>query len=127
MACDTHREDYNPKVGADFASARLLLEPAARSVSRARLRVFHLRLIDVVFGDLRRDAPAREPADFGAAADIAPRLAQGLADVTSLHLRGDLLQQVRQRTAEVDAERRLTVLRVDQVGRQRLGADGPVA
>src|SRR5579884_3514035 len=62
--------------------------------------------IDVVLGDLAGDTPARKAADSCAAADIAARLLQRLANVLSLEVRGQLMELVRQGTVEVDMEGR---------------------
>src|SRR5262245_51679215 len=59
------------------------------------LQFAQLLLVDPVLGDLRCDAATREPADLGAAADVAARLRQRLADVATLHVGRDLLQQFR--------------------------------
>src|SRR5262249_35702438 len=56
------------------ARGRLRASPGAGPAAGAASRGSDLledRLVDLILGDLRRDAPPRQPADAGAAADVA--------------------------------------------------------
>src|SRR5262249_18438112 len=79
-------------------------------------RLLEHRLVDLVLGDLRRDAAPRQPANLGAAADVAVTLLQRLADVLLLDVGADVAQQLRQRRLQVDDERLLR-----GAGRQHVG------
>src|SRR5437764_14669130 len=62
-------------------------------------------LVDLVFGDLRGNAPPRHAANLRTAADVAVAPLHGFADVLFLDLLGHLAQQIAQGPVQVEFER----------------------
>src|SRR5262249_2040917 len=115
-ACGSAFLTCPPPARSKRAATTLAAAPQARGPARAggggyprppagpRSGVLERRLLQPVLGNLGADAPPGQPADLGAAADVAPRLAQRLADVLLLDAGHRLLEQFRQRPVQVDVE-----------------------
>src|SRR5688572_5918277 len=62
-------------------------------------------LVDLVLGDLVGDASPGQAGDLGALSDVAPRLAQGFAQVAFLERGGEFGQLLGERAGQIDLKR----------------------
>src|SRR5262245_39880813 len=85
------RPPASPLKGAEEAPHRMSSSP-----------FLELVLVDVIVGELGGEAAARQVADAGAAADVAARSLQRLADVLLLEQRRQFLQLLVQAPVQVD-------------------------